>query len=76
MNSAERQEIRLDQFLKVEGLVGTGGQAKVLIQAGEVLVNGQIETRRRRKLDPGDLVQWGEVRVVVASSPEGTENRP
>lgn len=76
MNSVERQEIRLDQFLKVEGLVGTGGQAKLLIQAGEVLVNGQIETRRRRKLDPGDLVQWGEVRVVVASPPEGAENRP
>ncbi|TVS15485.1 MAG: RNA-binding S4 domain-containing protein [Planctomycetaceae bacterium] len=76
MNSVEHREIRLDQFLKVEGLVGTGGQAKLLIQAGEVLVNGQIETRRRRKLDPGDVVQWGVVRVVVAAPLEGTENRP
>ncbi len=76
MNSVEHHEIRLDQFLKAKGLVGTGGQAKVLIQAGEVLVNGQIETRRRRKLDPGDLVQWGEVRVVFIPPPEGAENRP
>ena len=76
MNSVEHHEIRLDQFLKAKGLVGTGGQAKVLIQAGEVLVNGEIETRRRRKLDPGDLVQWGEVRAVFNPPPEGAENRP
>lgn len=76
MNRAEHPEIRLDQFLKREGLVGTGGQAKVLIQAGDVLVNGQIETRRRRKLESGDVVQWGDVRVVVAATPERAENRP
>jgi ribosome-associated protein len=49
--------IKLDQFLKVVGLVGTGGQAKVLIQSGDIRVNGTIETRRGRKLRNGDVVE-------------------
>lgn len=48
--------IKLDQFLKFQGLAQTGGQAKMLIQAGEVRVNGKIETRRGRKLIKGDRV--------------------
>lgn len=48
--------IKLDQFLKWVGAVNTGGEAKVLIQYGEVLVNGAVETRRGRKLVPGDVV--------------------
>jgi ribosome-associated protein len=49
--------IKLDQFLKFSGMVQTGGQAKMLIQSGEVLVNGEVETRRGRKLHPGDQVE-------------------
>ena len=52
--------IRLDQFLKLTGLVDTGGQAKLSIQAGEVLVNGEVELRRSRKLVAGDEVSCGE----------------
>ena len=48
-------EIRLDQFLQLCG-VPTGGQAKILIQSGEVTVNGEVETRRRKKLHVGDEV--------------------
>lgn len=48
--------IKLDQFLKVVGMVQSGGQAKLLIQAGEVKVNGAVETRRGRKLLLGDRV--------------------
>lgn len=48
--------IKLDQFLKQQGIVQTGGQAKLLIQAGEVKVNGAMETRRGRKLVSGDRV--------------------
>lgn len=48
--------IKLDQFLKLVGVASTGGQAKILIQAGEVLVNDQVETRRGRKLVPSDRV--------------------
>lgn len=50
--------IHLDQFLKAHGLVGTGGQAKMVIQGGEVLLNGQVETRRRKQLREGDLVEF------------------
>ena len=55
----------LGQALKVANLVGSGGEAKVLIQAGEVLVNGEVETRRGRKLEEGDVVEVGEERVEV-----------
>lgn len=49
--------IKLDQFLKLVNAVETGGQAKVLIQGGEVKVNGAVETRRRRTLVAGDVVE-------------------
>jgi len=48
--------IKLDQFLKLMGAVQSGGEAKHLIQSGEVQVNGVTETRRGRKLAVGDRV--------------------
>lgn len=57
--------IRLDQFLKWKGLVESGGQAKLLIQAGEVLVNGEVDTRRGRKLRTGDVVELEGTRIEV-----------
>ncbi|MBW4488808.1 MAG: RNA-binding S4 domain-containing protein [Trichocoleus desertorum ATA4-8-CV12] len=48
--------IKLDQFLKVMGIVDTGGQAKMIIQDEVVSVNGVLETRRGRKLVSGDRV--------------------
>jgi ribosome-associated protein len=55
----------LGQALKAASLVGTGGEAKVLIQAGEVSVNGEVETRRGRKLEDGDVVEVGDERLEV-----------
>ena len=49
----------LGQALKASNLVGSGGEAKVLIQGGEVSVNGEVETRRGRKLQRGDVVEVG-----------------
>ncbi len=57
--------IQLAQFLKLQGLVGTGGEAKVLIQRGDVRVNGAIETRRGRQLHPGDQVELAGSTLVV-----------
>lgn len=51
-----QRTIKLDQFLKVTGMTATGGEGKLLIQAGEVEVNGEVETRRGRKLIAGDRV--------------------
>ncbi|HRX82171.1 MAG TPA: RNA-binding S4 domain-containing protein [Pirellulaceae bacterium] len=62
----ETESIRLDNFLKFTGLAETGGHAKLLIQNGEVAVNGEIETRRRRKLYAADVVTAGGNVVAVA----------
>ncbi|MBB02138.1 MAG: RNA-binding S4 domain-containing protein [Rubinisphaera brasiliensis] len=64
-NERDAKPLRLDHFLKLAGFVDTGGQAKMLIQSGEVLVNGQLETRRRRQLQPGDVIQLGEYEASV-----------
>jgi ribosome-associated protein len=48
--------LKLDQFLKLQGLVATGGEAKLRIQRGDVRVNGLVETRRGRRLALGDAV--------------------
>ena len=69
--------VALDQFLKLCGVVGTGGQAKILIQGGEVFVNGEVETRRRKKLYVGDQVDIaGEVFVVEMNEPEMDDEMP
>ena len=63
--------MNLDQFLKWSGVTPTGGQAKLLIQAGEVRVNGEVETRRGRGLKPGDRVEVeGQTLVVPEPGPE------
>jgi ribosome-associated protein len=49
----------LDQFLKLASIAESGGQAKVMIQGGKVKVNGEIETRRRRKLVVEDVIEAG-----------------
>ena len=51
--------IKLDAFLKFAGAVGTGGEAKLRIADGEVLVNGEVCTMRGKKLRGGDTVQLG-----------------
>ena len=55
----------LGRALKAAGLVGTGGEAKVLIQAGEVSVNGELETRRGRRLQEGDVIEVGDERLEI-----------
>lgn len=55
----------LGQALKVAGIAGTGGEAKVLIQEGEVLVNGEVEERRGRKLREGDVIEVWDERLEV-----------
>lgn len=50
--------IKLDQFLKLANVYGSGGEAKELIQSGKVLVNGEIEVRRGKKLTDGDTVSF------------------
>jgi ribosome-associated protein len=51
------EAIAVDALLKFAGIAGTGGEAKFLVQSGRVLVNGTPETRRGRRLGPGDRVR-------------------
>lgn len=51
--------IRLGQLLKLAGVVDSGGAARALLESGDVLVNGEVETRRGRQLRPGDTVTAG-----------------
>jgi ribosome-associated protein len=63
--------IRLGQLLKLAGAAAAGGDAKALIAAGEVTVNGETELRRGRQLHAGDVVRIGSgelLRVVVAET--------
>ena len=57
--------IKLDALLKFAGLVNSGGEAKTLIQEGDVLVNGEVCTMRGKKLRPGDTVTLGEETVSI-----------
>jgi len=59
----------LGAFLKLAGVAATGGHAKILIQSGDVLVNGEVETRRGRTLQPGDVVAVDAREFRVWSSP-------
>ena len=54
-----QEPVELYKILKFEGLVTTGGEAKLLIDDGQVTVNGQIETRRRKKIVNGDVIEFG-----------------
>ena len=67
------QPIELYKILKFEGLVASGGEAKAVIDAGQVMVNGVVETRRRNKIVSGDIIDFGDekIRIQLVSKPEG-----
>lgn len=52
--------ITLGQFLKHEGIIGSGGEAKWFLSENEVYLNGELEARRGKKLHHGDIVNIGE----------------
>ena len=57
--------IKLDQLLKWENLVESGAMAKMVILNGDVKVNGEIETRRGKKIYPGDVVEFNGEKIIV-----------
>jgi len=58
--------IKLGQFLKMADMVASGGEAKLRVQGGEVLVNGVVDTRRGHKLAAGDVVECDGIRRQVS----------
>ena len=58
--------IKLQDLLKFASLVSTGGEAKIIIQAGEVKVNGEVCTMRGKKIRPGDIVELDGQQLTVS----------
>lgn len=65
--SIRDESIRLGQFLKLANLIESGAEAKPLVAAGQVQVNGEVETRRGRQLAPGDVVTLGGLAARVVT---------
>lgn len=60
-----REPVELYKLLKFEGLASSGGEAKILIAEGLVVVNGEIETRKRKKIVAGDIVEFAGEKFLV-----------
>ena len=58
--------IKLQDLLKFANMVGTGGEAKIIIQEGEVKVNGEVCTMRGKKIRPGDIVELDGQQLTVS----------
>lgn len=58
--------IKLQDLLKLANLVGTGGEAKIVIKEGEVCVNGEVCTMRGKKIRPGDTVAYDGEELTVS----------
>lgn len=57
--------IKLDQLLKLANFVSSGGEARFMIEDGDVKVNGEVEIRRGKKLRPGDRVDIGDYTIEI-----------
>ena len=68
------ENIKLGQFIKLANLAATGGEAKALINEGQVTVNGEVDTRRGATLKIGDLVCIGENCARVATDAGGDDD--
>ena len=60
-----KEPVELYKILKFEGLVASGGQAKLVIGDGQVSVNGEVETRKRKKIVDGDIIAFGNETLQV-----------
>jgi ribosome-associated protein len=60
-----KEPLELYKILKFEGMVSSGGEAKSVISEGQVLVNGMVETRKRKKISSGDIVEFGDEKIRI-----------
>ena len=65
-----KEPVELYKILKFEGLTTTGGEAKLLIGDGQVTVNGDVETRRRRKMVSGDIIGFRGEEILLTLAAE------
>ncbi|WNO61540.1 RNA-binding S4 domain-containing protein [Rheinheimera sp. MMS21-TC3] len=60
-----KANVELYKILKFEGLLSSGGEAKAAIDAGLVKVNGEVETRKRRQINAGDLIEFAQQELQI-----------
>ena len=60
-----REPVELYKVLKFEGLVGSGGEAKLVVDNGLVRLNGEVETRKRKKVVSGDVIEFDQTRMKL-----------
>jgi ribosome-associated protein len=62
-----KEPVELHKILKFEGMVPSGGVAKLAIESGDVMVNGEVETRKRKKMVGGDIIEFNgeQIRLVT-----------
>jgi ribosome-associated protein len=60
-----KEPVELYKILKFEGIVANGGEAKSVIEEGQVKVNGEVETRKRRKIVSGDVVEFRDTKLKI-----------
>ena len=61
----KREPVELYKVLKFEGLVGSGGEAKLVVDNGLVRLNGEVETRKRKKVVSGDVIEFDQTRMKL-----------
>lgn len=61
----DNEYIKLDQLLKLSGVIDSGGQAKLMVKHGEVTVNGTVSAERGKKIRKGDVVEVSDIRIKV-----------
>jgi ribosome-associated protein len=65
MVEISKEPVELYKILKFEGMVTSGGQAKGVVAAGQVLVNGKIETQKRKKIVAGDTIEFNSKKIGI-----------
>ena len=60
-----REPVELYKVLKFEGLVGSGGEAKLVVDNGLVRLNGEVETRKRKKVVSGDVIEFAQTKMKL-----------
>jgi len=63
----KQASIELYKLLKFEGLVASGGEAKLAVAEGRVVVNRRVETRKRKKVVDGDIIEFGDEMLRIRS---------
>ena len=64
-----REPVELFKVLKFEGLVGSGGEAKLVIGNGLVQLNGKVETQKRKKVVSGDVIEFNDAQMTLVLEP-------